>query len=49
MITLAKTRDGKATIYGYGWYVGGPISTYHGLRKSAIAAMSRDSQACSMQ
>jgi len=33
MITLAKTRDGKPTIYGYGWFVGGPISTYHGLRE----------------
>jgi CubicO group peptidase (beta-lactamase class C family) len=33
MITPAKTRDGKPTIYGYGWFVGGPISTYHGLRE----------------
>jgi CubicO group peptidase (beta-lactamase class C family) len=33
MITPAKTRDGKATIYGYGWFVGGPISTYHRLRE----------------
>ena len=33
MITPAKTCDGKPTIYGYGWFVGGPISTYHGLRE----------------
>jgi serine beta-lactamase-like protein LACTB len=33
MITPAKTRDGKPTIYGYGWFVGGPISTYHGFRE----------------
>jgi serine beta-lactamase-like protein LACTB, mitochondrial len=33
MITPAKTRDGKPTIYGYGWFVGGPISTYHGMRE----------------
>ena len=33
MITPAKTRDGNPTIYGYGWFVGGPISNYHGLRE----------------
>ena len=33
MITPAKTRDGEPTIYGYGWFVGGPISNYHGLRE----------------
>jgi len=33
MITPAKTRDDKPTIYGYGWFVGGPISSYHGLRE----------------
>jgi CubicO group peptidase (beta-lactamase class C family) len=33
MITPAKMRDGKPTIYGYGWFVGGPISTYHSLRE----------------
>ena len=33
MITPAQTRDGKPTIYGYGWFVGGPLSTYHGLRE----------------
>jgi serine beta-lactamase-like protein LACTB, mitochondrial len=33
MITPAKTRDGKPTIYGYGWFVGGPLGTYHGLRE----------------
>jgi CubicO group peptidase (beta-lactamase class C family) len=32
-ITPAKTLDGKPTIYGYGWFVGGPISTYRGLRE----------------
>lgn len=33
MITPAKTRDGKPTIYGYGWFLGGPLSSYHGLRE----------------
>jgi CubicO group peptidase (beta-lactamase class C family) len=33
MITPAKTRDGEPTIYGYGWFVGGPVSTYHSLRE----------------
>ena len=33
MITPAKTRDGRPTIYGYGWFVGGPISSYHGFRE----------------
>ncbi len=33
MIAPAKTRDGKPTIYGYGWFVGGPISSYHGFRE----------------
>ena len=33
MITPAKTLDGKPTIYGYGWFVGGPISSHHGLRE----------------
>jgi CubicO group peptidase (beta-lactamase class C family) len=33
MITPAKTRDNKPTIYGYGWFVGGPISTYRGVRE----------------
>ena len=33
MITPAKTRDGKPTIYGYGWFVGGPLSSYQGLRE----------------
>lgn len=33
MITAAKTRDGQPTIYGYGWFVGGPLSAYHGLRE----------------
>jgi len=33
MIAPAKTRDGEPTIYGYGWFVGGPLSTYHGLRE----------------
>jgi CubicO group peptidase (beta-lactamase class C family) len=33
MITPAKARDGKPTIYGYGWFVGGPLGTYHGLRE----------------
>ncbi len=34
MITPARTRDGKPTIYGYGWFVGGPVSSYHGLREA---------------
>jgi CubicO group peptidase (beta-lactamase class C family) len=33
MITPAETRDNKPTIYGYGWFVGGPISTYRGVRE----------------
>lgn len=33
MITPAKTRDRKPTIYGYGWFLGGPLSSYHGLRE----------------
>jgi serine beta-lactamase-like protein LACTB len=33
MITPAKTRDGKPTIYGYGWFVGGPIGSYRGQRE----------------
>lgn len=33
MITPAKTRDGEPTIYGYGWFVGGPLSSYRGLRE----------------
>ena len=33
MITPANTRDGKETIYGYGWFLGGPLSTYRGLRE----------------
>jgi serine beta-lactamase-like protein LACTB, mitochondrial len=33
MITPAKTLDGKPTIYGYGWFVGGPIGSHHGLRE----------------
>ena len=33
MITPAKTRDGQPTIYGYGWFAGGPIGGYHGLRE----------------
>lgn len=31
MIIPAKTHDGKPTIYGYGWFVGGPLSRYDGL------------------
>ena len=34
MLTPAKTRDGKATIYGLGFFLGGPISTYHGLQEA---------------
>jgi serine beta-lactamase-like protein LACTB len=30
MLTPAKTRDGKPTIYGFGFYLGGPIGSYRG-------------------
>jgi CubicO group peptidase (beta-lactamase class C family) len=33
MITPAATRDGQSTIYGFGWFVGGPLGTYRGLRE----------------
>lgn len=34
MLTPAKTRDGKATIYGLGFFLGGPISSYKGLKEA---------------
>ncbi len=34
MLTPAKTRDGKPTIYGLGYFRGGPIGEYHGLQEA---------------
>jgi serine beta-lactamase-like protein LACTB, mitochondrial len=34
MLTPAKTRDGNATIYGLGLFVGGPIGKYRGLQEA---------------
>jgi CubicO group peptidase (beta-lactamase class C family) len=34
MLTPAKTRDGKATIYGLGFFLGGPIGSYRGIREA---------------
>lgn len=34
MLTPAKTRDGKPTIYGFGYFRGGPIGEYHGLQEA---------------
>jgi serine beta-lactamase-like protein LACTB, mitochondrial len=34
MLTPAKTRDGRTTIYGVGLFRGGPLSTYHGLQEA---------------
>ena len=34
MLAPAKTRDGKATIYGFGFFLGGPISSYHGIAEA---------------
>jgi serine beta-lactamase-like protein LACTB len=34
MMTPAKTLDGKATIYGLGFFLGGPIGRYKGLKEA---------------
>jgi CubicO group peptidase (beta-lactamase class C family) len=34
MLTPARTRDGKATIYGIGFFIGGPIGVYKGLKEA---------------
>jgi serine beta-lactamase-like protein LACTB, mitochondrial len=34
MLTAEKTADGKPTIYGLGFFVGGPIGSYHGLQEA---------------
>ena len=34
MLTAQKTTDGKATIYGLGFFRGGPIGTYRGLEEA---------------
>jgi CubicO group peptidase (beta-lactamase class C family) len=31
MLTPANTRDGKPTIYGFGFFLGGPVGNYHGI------------------
>jgi len=33
MISPAHTRDGAATIYGYGWFLGGPLGAHAGLKE----------------
>ncbi len=30
MLTASRTADGKSTIYGTGFFVGGPLGSYHG-------------------
>jgi CubicO group peptidase (beta-lactamase class C family) len=34
MLTAPKTTDGKPTIYGAGFFVGGPLGSYHGLAEA---------------
>ncbi|HEY1938995.1 MAG TPA: serine hydrolase domain-containing protein [Candidatus Angelobacter sp.] len=34
MLTPARTRDGKETIYGLGFFLGGPIGAYKGLKEA---------------
>ncbi len=34
MLTPADTRDGKATIYGMGFFLGGPLRKHRGLREA---------------
>jgi CubicO group peptidase (beta-lactamase class C family) len=34
MVAPAKTRDGIATIYGFGFFVGGPVSSHHGIAEA---------------
>ncbi len=34
MLTPEKTRDGKSTIYGLGFFRGGPLSSYRGLKEA---------------
>ena len=34
MLTPAITRGGKTTIYGLGFFLGGPIGNYHGLKEA---------------
>jgi CubicO group peptidase (beta-lactamase class C family) len=34
MLTAAKTHDGKATIYGLGFFLGGPIGQYKGAKEA---------------
>jgi serine beta-lactamase-like protein LACTB len=34
MLTPAKTNDGKPTIYGVGFFVGGPIGSYRGIAEA---------------
>lgn len=34
MLTPSRTRDGKPTIYGFGLFVGGPISSYRGIAEA---------------
>ncbi len=34
MLTPAKTRDDKDTIYGFGFFIGGPIGSYRNLKEA---------------
>ena len=34
MLTPAKTRDGKDTIYGIGFFIGGPLGNYRGVAEA---------------
>jgi hypothetical protein len=34
MLTPAKTGEGKPTIYGYGFFLGGPIGSYRGMAEA---------------
>lgn len=34
MLTAAKTKEGKNTIYGLGFFVGGPVGNYRGLKEA---------------
>lgn len=34
MLTPARTRDGNSTIYGFGFFLGGPIGVYKGIKEA---------------
>jgi hypothetical protein len=45
MLTAAKTHDGKATIYGLGFFLGGPIGQYKGVKEDGHGGINKDSAA----